>query len=54
MLVGLLKFATVWLILDVIIIAVMWYFSTVIKPRCPDWWRRMIADQNPPDCPPHI
>ena len=44
MLAILLKFAAIWLVIDTIIVTVMWYLAKIIKPRYPDWWRRMITD----------
>ena len=49
MLAGLLKFVAVWLIIDAVIIAAGWYCIAIIKPRYPDWWRRVIADKVPTD-----
>lgn len=54
MLAGLLKFVTIWFIIDAIIIAVGGYFIAVIKPRYPDWWRRTIADKAPPNYSNHF
>ncbi len=42
-----LKFAVLWLSIDIIIFASSWYAITVIKPRSPDWWRRVIVDIDP-------
>ena len=42
-----LDFIILWLSLDVIIVATGWYMVTTIKPRCPNWWRRTIADDDP-------
>jgi hypothetical protein len=41
------KLGILWICLSVVIIATMWYLITVIKPHCPDWWRRVIADEEP-------
>ena len=49
MLAGLLKFVAIWLTIDAIMIALGWYFTVAIKPRYPDWWRQVIADQDPID-----
>ena len=43
----LLKFIVIWLSLDILIIATAWYGLTTIQPLCPNWWRRVIADDYP-------
>ena len=42
-----LDFIILWLSLDIIIVATGWYMVTTIKPRCPNWWRRTIVDDEP-------
>lgn len=42
-------FVLAWLCLDVIIVVTIWIFTTIVKPRFPDWWRRIIADRDPYD-----
>ena len=51
MLAGLLIFIAVWATIDAIIIAVGWCFVTVIKPRYPEWWRRVIVNKDTTDYP---
>ena len=41
------KLGILWICLNVIIIATLWYFVAVIKPHYPDWWQRVIVDQDP-------
>jgi len=43
-------FIVIWLCLDVIIVIVIWAFVALIRPLCPNWWRRVIADKDPYDC----
>ena len=43
------KFAVIWFSIDIVIIAIGWYALAVIKPRYPEWWRRVIADYDPQD-----
>ena len=47
----LLKLAIIWLCIDTIIIATGWYLIAAIRPRFPNWWRRVIVDvdEAPPD-----
>ena len=44
---SLVKIIIVWLCFDAVVITVGWYLVTVIKPRYPNWWRRVIADRDP-------
>lgn len=37
----------VWLSLDGLIIATGWFAVATIKPRWPEWWRRVVADELP-------
>jgi hypothetical protein len=46
MLEWLLKFLVIWLSIDIIIIATVWYCNSTLKPFCPDWWRRVIVDDS--------
>jgi len=41
----LLKVGVIWLSIDIVTIATGWYAVTVIKPRWPAWWRRVVANQ---------
>jgi hypothetical protein len=43
----LLKIILLWSLIDIVIIATAWYFSTTIKPYFPHWWQRVIADEVP-------
>ncbi len=43
----LLAFILAWLCLDVLIIIAIWLFTALIRPRFPNWWRRIIADRDP-------
>ncbi len=42
-----LKLGIIWLCLDAVIIATSWYLITAIGPRFPNWWRRVIVDEDP-------
>lgn len=42
----LLDFSVVWLSIDIIIMATGWYLATTIKPRYPNWWKRVIVDDD--------
>jgi len=42
----LLKAAIIWLSIDVITLATYWYAAAEIRPRFPDWWRRVIVDEE--------
>ena len=37
---------TLWLAADVIILAVGLLAIAIIKPHCPEWWRRHIVDEE--------
>ncbi|GIK41652.1 MAG: hypothetical protein BroJett011_54850 [Chloroflexota bacterium] len=39
-----LRVAVIWLAIDILVIASVWYAVTTIKPICPNWWRRVVAD----------
>jgi hypothetical protein len=41
------KLCILWICLSSAIIASVWYFVVVIKPRYPKWWRRVIVDEEP-------
>lgn len=43
----LLKLGVIYLSLDVVIIATAWYAATIIKERWPDWWQRVVVDDEP-------
>ena len=38
-----------WLLLDVLIIATIWYTTSTIQPLCPSWWKAHICDDAPFD-----
>ena len=42
-----LKFTVIWLSIDVLIMIIVWYASTILKPRFPEWWRQVIVDDEP-------
>ncbi len=37
----------IWLTLDALIIAGIWYGITVVKTRHPQWWKQVIVDDEP-------
>lgn len=41
------KLAAIWLAVDLLIVATVWYLATVIKPRFPHWWKREVIDDEP-------
>jgi hypothetical protein len=43
----LLKLVVIWLSIDVLIISTGWYAVKVIRPLSPNWWRQVIADNEP-------
>jgi hypothetical protein len=43
----LLKFVVVWFGTSILIVSTAWYVSSVIRPLCPDWWRREVVDDEP-------
>jgi hypothetical protein len=47
MLEWLLMFAIIWLCLSVIIIATGWYMAESLQSFFPNWWKRVIADDEP-------
>ena len=40
-------FVVVWLCASVVVIATSWYMAETIQPFFPNWWRRVIADDDP-------
>jgi hypothetical protein len=44
-----LRVVVFWLSIDTLVIASGWYATTTIKPICPKWWRRIVADEVEPD-----
>lgn len=47
MLEWLLIFVIIWLCLSVIIIATSWYMAETLQPFIPNWWKRVIVDDQP-------
>ena len=43
----LVKLVVIWMSIDILMLATSWYGVTVIKPRYPDWWKRVIVDHEP-------
>lgn len=43
----LLKLGVIWFSFDILVIATAWYAVSVIKPRCPNWWKQVIVDSEP-------
>lgn len=42
----LLKLGVIWLSIDIIVVATIWYAATAIQPRFPHWWKRFVADDK--------
>ena len=42
-----LELIIIWLILDVFILAGAWLTINTIKPRYPEFWKRIIVDDEP-------
>ena len=42
----LLNFFIVWIGVDIIIFASVWYLVTTIRPRYPNWWKRVVVDNE--------
>lgn len=40
------KLAVVWIGIDILIVATIWYAITVIKPYWPTWWKRHVMDEQ--------
>ena len=45
----LVKLGILCICLDVVIIVTLWYFVKIVKPRFPDWWQRVVVDEEPHD-----
>jgi len=43
----LLRISTLWLALDAVILATLWYAVHVIQPMAPSWWKAVICDYTP-------
>jgi hypothetical protein len=37
----------IWLSIDTVIIATIWYGVATLKPNFPNWWKRVIVDIEP-------
>jgi hypothetical protein len=42
----LLRIIVVWLSIDIVIFATVWYAVVTIKPYYPNWWRQMVVDDR--------
>lgn len=40
----LIKFLVLWFSISIVTLATAWYGYVVIRPRWPDWWRQIVAD----------
>jgi hypothetical protein len=41
------KIAILWLALDMVILASVWYAVSTIRPLFPRWWRAFVCDRAP-------
>jgi hypothetical protein len=41
----------IWLSVDAVLIATIWYLSITLSQLWPDWWRRVIVDSIEADFP---
>jgi len=41
------KITTLWLALDAIILATVWYAASTIQPLFPRWWRAFVCERAP-------
>ena len=39
-----------WLLLDVLIIATIWWAGSTLRPMFPQWWKAHICDIAPTHC----
>ena len=37
---------TCWVGFSIIVLATFWYLATAIRPLVPDWWRRVVVDED--------
>jgi hypothetical protein len=42
------KIVVLWIAVDTFLIATGWFLATTVRPLCPGWWQRVIADEAPP------
>lgn len=40
------KLFVIWLVIDLVVIATAWYLNQAIRPKFPDWWREIVADDR--------
>ena len=45
----LLKGAILWLSINLVVVATVWYLSVTISQLWPNWWRRVVVDTIEPD-----
>lgn len=43
----LIKVAVVWLSVDIVLLATVWYVAVIVKQLWPDWWSRVVIDIDP-------
>ena len=43
----LLKISILWLALDAMILATLWYAVYTIQPMAPSWWKSVVCDYAP-------
>ena len=44
-----LRIAAIWFSISILVIATSWYLTATIPQRWPDWWRRIVVDEDPFD-----
>ena len=40
------KFTVIWISIDIFIVATCWYVSKLARPLFPEWWRRVVMDDD--------
>jgi hypothetical protein len=40
------KVAVIWLSLDVLILASVWYATSTVQPLFPGWWKAVVCDHT--------
>ncbi|MFN8453511.1 MAG: hypothetical protein U0401_02390 [Anaerolineae bacterium] len=43
----LLQIITIWISLDIVLVATAWYAVKTIKPLFPNWWKQVVIDIEP-------
>ncbi len=43
----LVKIATIWLALDLMIVATIWYATNTLQVVFPNWWKAVVCDYAP-------